>query len=179
MTPGKGRRFEIRYSTQRWNDGKWFYGSFLIILAGLTVFKILQRQPIISFIPVLILDGGILLALYLMRRVSYVDVGSDSLEVRYVFHRMTLPYSGLSKVRRQALDVAFAPTERRRFVNRFVRRLAREPAAYIRIDRRQAELLAEAERRLGPRLVAGPDIVVPLVDVDAFVAEMKGRLRAG
>lgn len=178
MTPGSGKRFEIRYSTQRWSDGKWFYGSFLVILVGLTAFNVVQHLPILSFIPALVLDAAILLALYLMRRVSYVDVGSDSLHVRYIFRRMTLPYTGLTKIRRQALDVAFAPQERRRFVNRFVRRLAREPAAYIRLDRRQADLLAEAERRLGPRLVAGPDIVIPLVDVDAFIAEMKGKLRA-
>jgi hypothetical protein len=81
-------------------------------------------------------------------------------------------------VRRQALEVAFQPAERRRFVNRFVRRLSRQPAAYIRLDRRSPELLAEAERRLGPRLVAGPDIVLPLVDVDEFIAAMKGRLRS-
>ncbi len=177
MTAGTRKRFEIRYSTQRWSDGKWFYGSFLVILAGLTAFKILQHQSMLDFIPALVLDAAVLLALYLMRLVSYVDVGPDSLQVRYIFRRMTLPYTGLSKIRRQALDVAFAPAERRRFVNRFVRRLGREPAAYVRLDRRQADLLAESERRLGPRFVAGPDIVLPLVDVDAFIAEMKGKLR--
>ena len=80
-------------------------------------------------------------------------------------------------MRRQPLEVAFQPAERRRFVNRFVRRLAKEPAAYIRLDRRQRDLVEHTERQLGPRLVAGADVVVPIVDVDDFVAEMKGRLR--
>lgn len=177
MTGASTQRFHIRYSIQRWDDGKWFYGSFLIILLGLTAYKIIQHQPIVSFIPVLILDGVILAAIYLLRLVSYVDVGTDGLRIRYVFHHMDLPYTALSKVRRQPLDVAFQPAERRRFVNRFVRRLAKEPAAYIRLDRRQPDLLADAERRLGPRLVAGPDVVVPLQEVDAFIALMKGRLR--
>jgi len=30
---------------------------------------------------------------------------------------------------------------------------------------------------LGARLVAGPDVVIPIVDVDGFIAELKGRLR--
>ena len=177
MTEAPGRRFQIRYATQRWDDGKWFYGSLLIILLGLTLFKIVQHQSVISFIPVLVVDGVIIVGLYLMRLVSYVEVGAEGLQIRYVFKRLNLPYTSLSKVRRQALEVAFQPAERRRFVNRFVRRLARQPAAYIRLDRRDPSLLVEAERRLGARFVAGPDIVLPLSDVDLFVSEMKGRLR--
>jgi len=83
----------------------------------------------------------------------------------------------VARVRRQPLEVAFQPAERRRFVNRFVRRLGREPAAYIRLDRRQPDLVESAERKLGPRLVAGADIVVPIARVDEFVAEIKNRVR--
>ena len=61
--------------------------------------------------------------------------------------------------------------------NRFVRRLSREPAVYIRIDKRQPDLIAQTERRLGQRLVAGPDVVLPITDIDTFIGEMKGRLR--
>ena len=177
MNDAPGRRFEIRYSTQRWEDGRWFYGSLLLILAVLSVFNIVEKRPIVSFIPVLVLDAVILSSLYLMRRVSYVEVGAHALTVRYLFKRVELPYSALSKVRRQALEVAFAPAERRRYVNRFVRRLARQPAAYLRLDRRQKDLLGEVERQLGPRFVAGPDLVLPLLDVEGFIAEIKGRLR--
>jgi hypothetical protein len=177
MTDAPAQRFYIRYSIQRWNDGKWFYGIFLIVLLGLTGYKIIRGQPIASFIPVLILDALILAGLFLLRRISYVDVGEQGLRIRDVFHHLDLPYSALSKVRRQPLEVAFQPAERRRYVNRFVRRLAKEPAAYIRLDRRQADLLNEAERRLGPRLVSGPDVVIPMQDVDEFIALMKGRLR--
>jgi len=177
MTDAPGRRFPIRYSIQRWDDGKWFYGSLFVVFVALALFNLFEKRSIVSYVPVIVLDGVILVALYLMRRVSYVEVGQDGLIIRYVFHRISLPYTSLSKVRRQALEVAFQPAERRRFVNRFVRRLSKQPAAYIRLDRRNPELLAEAERRLGARMVAGPDIVVPLVDVDQFVAAMKGRLR--
>ena len=177
MNDGPGRRFEIRYATQRWEDGRWFYGSLLLILAVLTIFNIVVRKSIVSFIPVLVLDAVILGGLYLMRRVSYVEVGAQALTIRYLFKRVELPYSALSKVRRQALEVAFAPAERRRYVNRFVRRLAKQPAAYLRLDRRQADVLNEVTRQLGPRFIAGPDLVLPLVDVDAFIAETKGRLR--
>jgi len=177
MTDESGRRFFIRYSIQRWDDGKWFYGSLFVVFTALAIFDMVGKRSIVKYVPVLVLDAVILAALYLMRRVSYVEVGQDGLVVRYVFRRISLPYTSLSKVRRQALEVAFQPAERRRFVNRFVRRLSKQPAAYIRLDRRNPELLAEAERRLGARMVAGPDIVLPLVDVDQFVAAMKGRLR--
>jgi hypothetical protein len=177
MTQGATRRFPIRYSIQRWNDGVWFYGSFLIILIVLTAGKLLARQSIVSFLPVLVLDAGILLAFWLMRLLSYVEVTNDGVRIRYITRRMDLPFAALSRVRRQPLELAFQPAERRRFVNRFVRRLARQPAAYLRLDRRQDHLVEEAERRLGPRLVAGADIVIPIVDVDGFIGQVKGRLR--
>ena len=177
MSEGVTRRFPIRYALQRWKDGIWFYGSFFIILLVLVGINLIQHAQIVSFIPVLVLDGAILLAFWLMRLVSYVEITDDGLRVRYLLRHVELPYSALARVRRQPLEVAFQPAERRRFVNRFVRRLAHEPAAYIRLDRRQADLIESTERQLGPRLVAGADIVVPIVDVDAFIAEIKGRLR--
>jgi hypothetical protein len=177
MSEQERRRYPILYSVQRWNDGKWFYGGFFIILVVLIVLKVIQHQSIVSFIPVTVLDGAILLAFWLMQRISYIDVSDDGLKIRYLLRHIELPYTALSRVRRQPLEVAFQPAERRRFVNRFVRRLARGPAAYIRLDRRQGDLIESAERQLGPRLVAGADIVVPIVDVDDFVALIKGRLR--
>ncbi len=177
MTEEVRRRFPIRYALQRWSDGKWFYGSFFIILLVLVVINQIQHQQILSFIPVLVLDGAILLAFWLMRLVSYVEITDDGLRIRYLLRHLELPYSALARVRRQPLEIAFQPAERRRFVNRFVRRLAREPAAYIRLDRRQPDLVESVERQLGPRLVAGADIVIPIVDVDEFIAQIKGRLR--
>ena len=177
MSVTSRRRYPILYSVQRWNDGKWFYGGFFIILLVLIVIKVIQHQQIISFIPVTVLDGVVLVAFWLIQRISYIEVSDEGLKVRYLLHHIELPYTALARVRRQPLEVAFQPAERRRFVNRFVRRLARGPAAYIRLDRRQAELIESAERQLGPRLVAGADIVVPIVDVDDFVAQIKGRLR--
>jgi hypothetical protein len=177
MTENGTRRFPIRYATQRWSDGKWFYGGFFIILLVLIAFNLYRKQPIVSFIPVTIVDGGILLVFWLMRLFSYVEISDDGLRIRYLRRHLELPYSALARVRRQPLEVAFQPAERRRYVNRFVRRLAREPAAYIRLDRRQPDLVESAERQLGPRFIAGADIVVPLVGVDEFVAQMKSRVR--
>jgi len=177
MSDKAKRRYPILYSVQRWNDGKWFYGGFFIILVALLIIKLIQHQTIISFIPVTVLDGVILLVFWLMQRISYIEVSDDGIEIRYLLRHIELPYTALARVRRQPLEVAFQPAERRRLVNRFVRRLARGPAAYIRLDRRQSDLIEAAERQLGPRLVAGADIVVPIVGVDDFVAQIKGRLR--
>ena len=177
MSDKAKRRYPILYSVQRWNDGKWFYGGFFVILVVLLIIKLIQHQTIISFIPVTVLDGVILVVFWLMQRISYIEVSDDGIEIRYLLRHIELPYTALARVRRQPLEVAFQPAERRRFVNRFVRRLARGPAAYIRLDRRQSDLIEAAERQLGPRLVAGADIVIPIVGVDDFVAQIKGRLR--
>lgn len=177
MSENGARRFPIRYATQRWSDGKWFYGGFFIILLVLIAFNLYRKQQIVSFIPVTLVDAGILVVFWLMRLFSYVEISDDGLRIRYLRRHLELPYSALARVRRQPLEVAFQPAERRRYVNRFVRRLAREPAAYIRLDRRQPDLVESAERQLGPRFIAGADIVVPLVGVDEFVAQMKSRVR--
>ena len=175
--PGR-RRYPIRYAIQRWHDLAWFYGALLVATVVLIVAKQLMRQPADPFIIVAAVTCVLfLVGLRLMRIFSYVEVSDDGVRVRYVTRRLELPYSKLSRVRRQPLEVAFQPAERRRFVNGFVRRLAKQPAAYIRLDRRQGGIVEEAERRLGPRFVTGADVVVPLVGVDDFVAEMKGRLR--
>ena len=177
MTKDPIHRFPIRYSIQRWKDNLWFYGSFLVILLILAIAKLVARQEILSFLPVIVLDLVVLIGLWLMRLYSYVEIKDDTLRIRYLMRAMELPLSSLSRVRRKPLEVAFQPAERRRFVNRYVRRLAREPAAYIRIDRRQEGLLSQAERRLGARLVVGADVVVPILGVDEFVAQIKGRLK--
>lgn len=172
------RRFAIRYSIQRWDDGKWFYGILLLVLVALILVKLALRQPI-SFLwwYVLAIDIVLLATLYLFRLTSYLETGPDGLRIRYVFRQARLPYEALTKVRKQALEVAFQPAERRRYVNRFVRRLAREQAVYIRIDKRQPELIAATERRLGQRMVAGADVVLPITDIDSFIDDIKSRLR--
>ncbi len=172
------RRFSIRYSIQRWEDGKWFYGILLVVLCGLIAIKLVLHQPV-TFLwwYVLAIDVVLLATLYLFRLTSYLETGPDGLRIRYVFRQARLPYEALTRVRKQSLDVAFQPAERRRYVNRFVRRLAREPAVYIRIDKRQPDLIAQTERRLGQRMVVGPDVVLPITDIDSFIGEMKGRLR--
>src|SRR5436309_673910 len=119
MTQGTSRRFPIRYAIQRWKDGIWFYGSFFIILMVLVAVNLLQRHPIASFIPVLLLDAGILVTFWLMRTFSYVEISDEALRVRYLFRHVELPYTALSRVRRQPLEVAFQPAERRRFVSPF------------------------------------------------------------
>ena len=177
MTDRGTRRFPIRYATQRWSDGKWFYGALFVVGLGLIAFNLYRRQPIISLVPVTVLCALILLAFWLMQKFSYLEISDDALRVRYLLRHLELPYNTVARVRRQPLEVAFQPADRRRYVNRFVRRLGREPAVYIRLDRRQPDLVESAERRLGPRLVAGADIVVPIVRVDEFVSQMKGRVR--
>src|SRR6202795_304547 len=81
MSDGARRRYPILYSVQRWNDGKWFYGGFFIILVVLIVIKVIQHQSIISFIPVTALDGLIVVAFWLAQRVSYIAVSDDGIEI--------------------------------------------------------------------------------------------------
>ena len=45
MSGEQRRRYPILYSVQRWNDGKWFYGGFFIILVVLTAIGTFFRGP--------------------------------------------------------------------------------------------------------------------------------------
>jgi len=146
-------------------------------LIALTLIQPAQGKTVLGYLPVLVVDALVLAAFWITRLRSYLEISDDALRIQYLLGRVDLSYGTITRVRRQPLEVAFQPAERRRFVNRFVRRLAREPAVYIRLDRRQPDVIADAERRLGQRLVAGADIVLPIVDVDTFVSEMKKHLR--
>jgi hypothetical protein len=171
------RRFPIRYAIQRWNDGIWLYGTLFVVLIALTLIQLVMGKTVLGYLPVLVFDAFILAAFWIARLTSYLQISDDTLRIQYVLRRVDLPYSAVTRVRRQPLEVAFQPAERRRLANRFVRRLAREPAVYIRLDKRNVDVVANAERRLGQRLVYGADIVLPIVDVDTFISEMKQHLR--
>ena len=172
-------RFYIRYAIQRWDDAKWFIGSFVVVLLALTVYSIAVHRSALTFLIVLVMEACFLLGLWTFRRMAYLEIGTEGLRVQYLLTRVELPFRAVTRVRKQPLGVAFQPAERRRYVNRFVRRLLRDPAVYIRIDRREVELIQDLERRLGGRMVNGADVILPITDVDAFLAAVKERLRGG
>jgi hypothetical protein len=161
----------------RWDDAKWFNGIFALVLIGLAAFRATRHLPIGEIVIILPVPLGFLLATYVNRLLSYLEISSEGLKIRYRLTTLRIPYTSISRVRKQSLGAAFQPAERRRYLNRFVRRVAKDPAVYIRLDRREADLLAEAERRLGPRMVAGADIVLPVTDADTVVSELKSRLK--
>jgi hypothetical protein len=179
MSAAPPARFYIRYAIQRWNDAKWFIGSFIVVLLALTIYGIIRRQSIFTFALVLLIEVAFLSGLWAFRRMAYIEVREDGLRLRYLFTQVELPYGAVSRVRKQPLGVAFQPAERRRYVNRFVRRLIRDPAVYIRIDRRQSDQLERLERRLGARMIVGADLVLPITDIDDFMVAVKARLRSG
>ncbi len=171
------RRFYIRYAQLRWNDSRWFGAAFLVATLVLIALALSRHQDPAGFVGILVLYVLFLASLYAIYRTSYLEIGADELRIRTALRTIPLPYTSLTRIRKQPLEVAFQPADRRRYLNRFVRRLAREPAVYLRVDRRNPELLSELERRLGRRVVVGQDIVLPITDPDAFVGEVKGRLR--
>jgi hypothetical protein len=176
-------RYTIRYAVERWKDSRWFIAYLVIVLAIFSVFLRPKGQSgTVVWIPsieAVVIGGAYLAILYTFQRISYLEPGPDGLRLRYGMTSITIPYAAISRVRRQPLDVAFAPPERRRYRNRFTRRLGSQPAVYIRIDRRQEDLIAQVQRRLGPRFVLGPDIVLPITDSDGFLAAIKPRIRTG
>src|SRR3984893_13717774 len=140
MSANGTRRYPIRYATQRWSDGKWFYGALFIIGLALIAYNVYRKLSVISLIPVTVLCGAILVAFWVMQKFSYVEIADDGLRARYLRRHLELPYSALARVRRQPLEVAFQPAERRRLVNRFVRRVGRGPGGYVPLDPRPPDL---------------------------------------
>jgi hypothetical protein len=173
-----GRRFYIRYAIQRWDDAKWFVGSFIVVLAVLLAYRLAQGRVDYLFLSVLCIELLFLAGLYVFRRLAYLEVVENRLVIRYGFQHAEVPVAVVTRVRKQPLQAAFQQPDRRRYVNRFVRRLLRQPAAFIRIDRREPELLDVIRAGLGERMVHGPDLVLPITDLDAFLAMMKAQLRS-
>src|SRR5438105_8463529 len=112
-------RFLIRYSIQRWEDGKWFYGIFLVVLCGLIAIKLVLHQPV-SFLwwYVLGVDVILLVSLYLFRLTSYLETRPDGLSIHYMFRRPRLPYAALTKVREQPPHHPLLLSEQLRDLNR-------------------------------------------------------------
>src|SRR5207248_9486481 len=79
MTENGTRRFPIRYATQRWTDGKWLYGGLFVVGLVLIAFNLYQRRPILSFVPVTVLCGVILVSFCLTQRFSYVETTDEGL----------------------------------------------------------------------------------------------------
>ena len=176
-------RYTIRYAVERWKDSRWFIAYLVVVLAIFSVFLRPKGQSgTVVWIPsieAVVIGGAYLAILYTFQRSSYLELGTDGLRLRYGMTSVTIPYAAISRVRRQPLDVAFAAPERRRYRNRFTRRLGGQPAVYIRVDRRQEDLIAQLHRRLGPRFLLGNDIVLPISDSEGFLAAIKPRIRAG
>lgn len=177
------QRYAIRYAIERWKDSRWFIAWLVLVLVVFSVFFRPKGQSLavvlIPSVEAVVIGGLYLVILFTFQRTSYLEIGADGLRLRYGLATVELPYSAVSRVRRQPLDVAFAAQERRRYRNRFTRRLGREPAIYVRIDRRQDALVAHVERRLGARFVLGHDVVVPITDPDGFLNAVKPRIRTG
>jgi hypothetical protein len=176
-------RYAIRYAEERWKDSRWFIAYLVVVLVVFSVFLRPKGQSVavvwIPSIEAVVVGGAYLAILFVFQRISYLEPGADGLRLRYGMTSITIPYAAISRVRRQPLDVAFAAPERRRYRNRFTRRLGGQPAVYIRIDRRQEDLIAQLQRRLGPRFLLGQDIVLPITDPEGFLAAIKSRIRAG
>ena len=178
MSCGRGQRFYIRYSIQRWRDSRFFLTGLVIILLVLLGTALLRQQPISpAWLVLLVVEVAFLGGLYLFSRTSYLELTPERLKIRYLLTRIEVPYSAVARVRKQPLGVAFQVKERRRYVNGLVRRLAPVPAVYLRIDRNQPDLLARLERQLGPRVVVGTDVVLPITDADRFTDAVRSRLR--
>lgn len=178
-----GQRYAIRYAIERWKDSRWFIAWLVLVLVVFSVFLRPKGQSLaVLLIPSIeaVVIGAVYLAiLFVFQRTSYLEVGTEGLRLRYGLVSLEIPYSAVSRVRRQPLDVAFAAPERRRYRNRFTRRLGPEPAIYLRIDRREEALLAQVGRRLGGRFVLSNDIVLPITDVAGFLNAVKPRIRTG
>lgn len=179
-------RYAILYAVERWRASRWFIGWLLLVLLTFTVFL----RPKGQSVTVLLLPGieavviGVVyvVALYIALRTSYLEVRADGLRLQYwhpALVSIDIPYAAVSRIRKQPLDVAFAAPERRRYRNRFTRRLGRQPAIYLRLDRRQEALIADLDHRLGGRFVLGNDLVLPITDPNGFLNAVKPRIRTG
>ena len=123
-----------------------------------------------------LLYGGILL--YYRWR-SRAEVTESGLKISNLLSSVELDYDSIRNVRVQPLARHFEDS-RKRLVRSVNRALMPRPALFIRLRADDAQL-AQIRKKLGPQLVAGDTVALPLPDPNAMSWEITSRLpeRAG
>jgi hypothetical protein len=174
----------ILYGEEMWKRQRPFPIFFIlvgIVMSAVTLFTtwgkaVSNSWLFLAYVGSGLLYGGILLYYRWRARAEVTDAG---LKIRNLLSSVVLDYDSIRSVRVQPLARHFEDS-RKRLVRSVNRNLIPNPAVFIRLRADDAQL-ASLRKKLGPQLVAGDTVALPVPDPNALSWEITSRLpeRAG
>jgi hypothetical protein len=170
----KSRRYAILYDVERWRKNRTILLFPATVFILVTIFSAtLRNGGSTSFYS---LVGAFLYALaasfWTRQRFSYLSVDGDDLVVRVMVGRQRIPLSQVRRARVARLASKFSRPEKRRFLPRPRNHWLETDAVIVRLDS-DAQDLVRLARLVGSRCLDGNDLVVPVADPAALVAEIE------
>ncbi|MFN2452578.1 MAG: hypothetical protein ABR541_09525 [Candidatus Dormibacteria bacterium] len=169
-----GPRHRILYDVERWRR-----------------YRVLLLFPALALLVVIALDvrGGrpssgslyplaaaflfsLLLSSWLRQHFGYLRVEGEDLVVHGLATRARVPLSSVRRARVMRLGGAFERPERKRHMPRPARRWAEKDALALRLG--AGVDMRRLRRLVGPKCVMDDELVVPVVDSRALLAELGG-----
>jgi hypothetical protein len=170
----KSRRYAILYDVERWRKNRTILLFPATVFVLVTIFSAtLRNGGSTSFY---LLVGAFLYALALSfwtrQRFSYLSVDGDDLVVRVMAGRQRIPLSEVRRARVARLASKFSRPEKRGFLPRPRNHWLETDAVIVRLES-DAQDLVRLARLVGSRCLDGNDLVVPVADPAALVAEIE------
>lgn len=171
-----GPRHRILYDLERWRRYRMLFllpAAALVVVTGLNS-RQRSSAPLSGYLAAFLLS--LLLSSWLRQRFSYLRVESGELVVHTLVARARVPLASVRRSRVMRLGGAYERPERRRYMPRPPRRWADKEALSLRLGGDVD--LVRLRRLLGARCVMDDELVVPLVDSRALLAELGGATRS-
>ncbi|GAC1340883.1 MAG: hypothetical protein NVSMB29_10460 [Candidatus Dormibacteria bacterium] len=172
-----GPRHRILYDVERWRR-----------------YRVLLLFPALALLVVIALDSrsgrpangsvsgygaafllSLLLSSWLRQRFSYLRIEGEDLVIHTLAAKARVPLSAVRRARVLRLTGAFERPERRRYMPRPARRWQDKEAVTLRIA--AGVDMRRLRRLIGPKCVMDDELVVPVLDNHALLAELGGAAR--
>jgi hypothetical protein len=173
-------RQTILYADVMWRRQRLWVFFLLVVGVVMGGFAYTQRHTagytnfliFLAYIPGGLILGGLLL---LYRYRSYVEAADGGLKISTFLSNLVIDYQAIRWAKVYPLSTHFEAKERRRYVRTANRQLMSGPALFVKLSGEDVDL-DRIRRKLGPQIVSGDVVAVPLADSDAMSWEVTSRL---
>jgi hypothetical protein len=173
----RARKHYLLYARQNWRDARVLVALIAFGYVAVGLFE-LSRHNLPVALQFLIPAPLALLFLPLLwawTRINYVAFEEEGVFIRIFLRAVRVPWEVVERARVETLERIFEAPERRRLRSGIVRRLYRQKAVCVRVREDDAPNL---RRKLGARTIPARELVLPVTEEEAAMAEIKQRLTA-
>ncbi|MGH7641740.1 MAG: hypothetical protein ACRENX_01765 [Candidatus Dormibacteria bacterium] len=163
-------------STWRRTQIMLFYGAGVLLIGCLVEYLGHHRKNDLEFLILGLLLLLIGVGFHFGSRLHYVQVTQDGLRLNRLLKHELVPYSEISQVRCQLLEVLFAAPSRRGLLLRSLRQFQRTPACVIRLKTAPAEV-KRLGRAVGRGCAIEQDLILLVKGAQALEHDLQPRIR--